>query len=165
MDNFQITPIIIDPEKLKKILLEEKAGAYASFEGWVRNHHEGRQVSSLLYEAYEPLCVKEARIIWEEARRRFSILAAEGRHRVGHLAPGEVAVWIGVTAAHRDEAFGACRYLIDTIKDRLPIWKKEFYADGTSGWARCESSGSSSDHGYCDTSYHRHGSSCINDDH
>jgi molybdopterin synthase catalytic subunit len=157
MNEFQITQTNIEPENLKKLLLEAKAGAYVSFEGWVRNHHQGRQVHSLMYEACESLCAKEAQIIWEETRRRFPILVAQGRHRVGQLAVGDVAVWIGVIAPHRDEAFAACRYLIDTIKHRLPIWKKEFYVDGTSGWVRCESCESPhQDQGNRDASDHDH---------
>ena len=73
-----------------------------------------------------------------EAQARFPFLEARCVHRVGLLEIGECAVWIGVAAKHRDEAFKACRYIIDEIKVRLPIWKKEHYADGDSGWVNCE---------------------------
>ena len=65
---------------------------------------------------------------------RFDVLAVFGRHRVGRLDVGECAVWVGVSAAHRGVAFDACRYVIDELKQRVPIWKKEYYLDGPSGW-------------------------------
>ena len=73
-----------------------------------------------------------------EARARFGLERACCAHRVGQLQIGELAVWVGVSAAHRGEAFDACRYIIDQVKHRLPIWKKEYYADGDSGWVNCE---------------------------
>ena len=73
-----------------------------------------------------------------EARAKFAILHAHCVHRTGMLEIGECAVWVGVSSAHRDEAFIACRYIIDQVKVRLPIWKKEHYADGNSGWVNCE---------------------------
>ena len=78
-----------------------------------------------------------ARVI-AEARERFGFLEARCVHRVGTLEIGDCAVWIGVVSAHRDEAFKACRFIIDQIKVRLPIWKKEHYVDGNSGWVACE---------------------------
>ena len=72
-----------------------------------------------------------------DARERFDVLAIHAEHRVGALAIGDCAVWVGVSAAHRGAAFDACRYVIDEIKARVPIWKKEHYADGDSGWVNC----------------------------
>lgn len=119
-------------------LRDPRAGAFASFEGWIRNLNDGHQVLRLEYEVYEPLCISEGLKIIDEACKKWSILHAECVHRFGSLEIGDCAVWVGVTSAHRDEAFQACRYIIDEIKTRLPIWKKEHYADGDSGWVNCE---------------------------
>ena len=113
------------------------AGACATFEGWVRDHNEGRAVELLEYEAYAPVAVKEGEAILAEARAKFQIDDAVCIHRVGPLAIGDMAVWVGVSAAHRGAAFDACRYIIDEVKGRVPIWKKEHYADGDSGWVNC----------------------------
>ncbi len=134
----QISDEPIYPDKLRDKLLDEAAGAYVSFEGWIRNINEGREVLRLEYEAYEPLCISEGQRVIEEALSRFSVLHACCVHRTGMLALGECAVWVGVSSGHRDEAFQACRYIIDEVKTRLPIWKKEHYADGDSGWVNCE---------------------------
>ena len=111
-----------------------EAGAFCAFEGRVRNHSDGRKVIALEYEALDPLCQKEAGKIFQEVGKKFNVLNVTCCHRVGKLSVGEMAVWVGVSASHRDDAFKACRYIIDEIKARLPIWKKEFYADGDSGW-------------------------------
>ena len=105
-----------------------------TFEGWVRNHNEGQSVQSLEYEAYVPLAETEGAKILAEARSKFALVAAACVHRVGHLHLGDAAVWVGVTAEHRGAAFEACRYIIDEAKARLPIWKREHWADGTSEW-------------------------------
>jgi len=110
------------------------AGALVVFEGWVRDHNEGQPVASLTYEAAEALCRSEAEKIFAEAREKFGISGVRVAHRVGHLPVGEVAVWVGVTAAHRDAAFQGCRYVIDELKTRLPIWKKEFATGGDARW-------------------------------
>lgn len=118
-------------------LANPRAGALVTFEGWVRNHDDGKKVLALEYEAFEELAVKEGNRILAEAREKFDILDARCIHRVGRLQIGEMAVWIGVTAAHRAEAFRACQYIIDEVKSRVPIWKKEHYADGDSSWVNC----------------------------
>jgi molybdopterin synthase catalytic subunit len=115
------------------------AGACATFEGWVRDHNEGRAVELLEYEAYAPVAVKEGETILAEARAKFPIDDAVCIHRVGPLAIGDMAVWVGVSATHRGAAFDACRYIIDEVKGRVPIWKKEHYAGGDSGWVNCTS--------------------------
>lgn len=135
---FTITTSPIEPEELKSSLLDPHAGACVTFEGWVRDHSDGRRVSSLEYEVYEKLAVKEGERILREARERFGLTSARGVHRSGHLEIGDCAVWIGVSSPHRAEAFEACRYIIDEAKVRLPIWKKEYYDDGDSGWVNCE---------------------------
>ena len=119
-------------------LTDRSCGAYVSFEGWVRDHNEGRVVEALEYEVYRPLAVKEGQKILAEAREKYPFERAVCAHREGALELGDVAVYVGVVSAHRDEAFRACRYIIDEIKLRLPIWKKEFYTDGDSGWVNCE---------------------------
>jgi molybdopterin synthase catalytic subunit len=134
----RITAGTIVPDRLRDGLTDRAAGAYVGFEGWIRDHNEGREVLRLEYEVYEPLAVKEGEVVIREARERFPILHAECVHREGLLEIGDCAVWVGVTSAHRDEAFAACRYIIDQVKVRLPIWKKEHYVDGHSGWVSCE---------------------------
>ncbi|MDX1508536.1 MAG: molybdenum cofactor biosynthesis protein MoaE [Woeseiaceae bacterium] len=128
----------IDPEALRRALFDPAAGAYCAFEGWVRNHNDGHEVLRLEYEAYEPVGTAEGERILAEAAQRFPLLHAHCVHRTGMLDIGECAVWVGVSAAHRDEAFRAGRYIIDEVKVRLPIWKKEHYANGDSGWVNCE---------------------------
>ncbi len=135
---FQITSSAIEAERIREFVLDPAAGGYCSFEGWVRDHHEGRAVLALEYEAYVPLAEKEGRRIIEEALARFGILHATCVHRVGRLEIGELAVVVCVSSAHRDAAFEACRYIIDEVKTRVPVWKKEFFADGEAGWVRCE---------------------------
>jgi molybdopterin synthase catalytic subunit len=134
--SFSHTPIQI--ESLRGALADPQAGGHASFEGWVRNHNEGHAVTRLEYEAFELLANKEGERIVAEAVERFGVLKAACVHRVGSLAIGEIAVWVGVSSRHRAEAFAACRYIIDEVKHRVPIWKKEHYVNGDSGWVNCE---------------------------
>ena len=138
MPAFSLSAEPFSPEALRVELADPACGGYASFEGWVRNHNEGRRVLRLEYEAYEALALKEGERIVAEALERFGVRRIACVHRVGGLAIGELAVWVGVSAAHRDEAFAACRYVIDEVKQRLPIWKKEHYPEGDSGWVNCE---------------------------
>jgi molybdopterin synthase catalytic subunit len=133
-----ITAEPIDPTVLREQLFDAAAGAYCGFEGWIRNHNEGQAVLRLEYEAYEPLVLSEGETILAEAREKFGFSQAHCVHRTGLLEIGECAVWVGVSSPHRDEAFLACRYIIDQLKVRLPIWKKEHYVDGHSGWVNCE---------------------------
>jgi molybdopterin synthase catalytic subunit len=133
-----ITTEAIDPAALRERLFDPVAGGYCAFEGWVRNHNEGHDVERLEYEAYEPLAIKEGERVLAEAREKFGVTHAHCVHRTGLLEIGDCAVWVGVSAPHRDEAFRACRYIIDALKVRLPIWKKEHYVNGDSGWVNCE---------------------------
>ncbi len=132
--SFEITEDAIDPVARKAELDHDSAGACATFEGWVRDHNEGEAVSALEYEAHAAIASAEGERIIGEALERFDVLEARGVHRVGYLEIGDCAVWVGVSAAHRGAAFDACRYIIDELKQRVPIWKKEHYADGPSGW-------------------------------
>jgi molybdopterin synthase catalytic subunit len=142
---FSITDQRIDPDALKTELTQESAGAFVSFEGWVRDHNDGAAVTALEYEAHVLLASKEGQQILAEAVERFDVLAASGVHRTGQLAIGECAVWVGVSAAHRGVAFDACRYIIDELKQRVPIWKKEHYRDGPSGWVNCATESASTE--------------------
>ena len=119
-------------------LASNQAGAFCSFEGRVRDNQDGRRVKQLEYQAHEPLCQTEAEKILDEAKSKFNIIDSACLHRVGLLNVGEVSVVVGVIAPHRDEAFKACQYIIDELKKRLPIWKKEFFTDGDSGWVNCQ---------------------------
>jgi molybdopterin synthase catalytic subunit len=132
----QSTPIAADPRAAG--LTDPANGGYVSFEGWVRDHNEGRAVRRLEYEAMSGLAEREGERIIAEACARYGVAHACCVHRVGELGIGEMAVWVGVSARHRDEAFRACRYIIDEVKHRVPIWKKEYYEHGDSGWVNCE---------------------------
>lgn len=134
MARFVVTASIIDAAALTRDLADADAGACLTFEGRVRNRNAGRAVQRLDYQAYAPLAQSEGDSILAEARQRFAIVDARCVHRIGSLAIGDLAVWVGVSAGHRDAAFAACRYIIDEVKQRVPIWKNEHYADGESGW-------------------------------
>ncbi len=134
MPRFWITEAPFDIAPLRARLLRADAGAYASFEGWVRDHNDGRAALGLRYEAYVALAESEGAKIVDDALARFAIADAACVHRVGELAVGDLAVWVGVSAAHRDAAFAACRWIIDEVKSRVPIWKHERYADGDASW-------------------------------
>ena len=134
MKRFSLAETPFDTATLRAELLDARVGAYASFEGWVRNHNAERNVEGLRYEAYAAMADAEGERILDDALARFDILDARCVHRTGELAIGELAVWVGVTAAHRDAAFAACRFVIDEVKSRVPIWKHERYADGERRW-------------------------------
>jgi molybdopterin/thiamine biosynthesis adenylyltransferase/molybdopterin synthase catalytic subunit/rhodanese-related sulfurtransferase len=158
MNVFSFAASRIDPEHLRGALEHAAAGGYASFEGWVRDHNEGRRVQHLEYEAYEALAIREGERIVNKAIERYGVLAAACVHRVGDLAIGELAVWVGVSSVHRAEAFAACRYIIDEVKHRVPIWKKEHYVDGDSGWVNCEACAAApSSHADASSHGHAHG--------
>ncbi len=131
---FELCNANIEIDALRERLLHDASGAYVSFEGWVRNHHNGEHVTHLHYESYAPLAVAEGQTIIHEAQERFAIRSALCQHRTGELSIGGIAVWVGVTADHRDAAFASCRYIIDEVKLRVPIWKKEFFPDRDAIW-------------------------------
>ena len=143
--NFSISVQPIDADGCKAQLADAAAGACVIFEGWVRNHNEGQPVIALEYEAYPALAEKEGALILAEAQQKFKLQAALAVHRSGRLAIGDLAVWVGVAAAHRGEAFGASRYIIDEVKARVPIWKKEHYTSGASQWINCATRSSAED--------------------
>ena len=135
--SFSISETPIDPQSLRADRFHDASGAYVSFEGWVRNHNEGQAVEALEYSAYQALAEKEGQRIIAEATERFDIESAACIHRVGPLAIGDIAVWVGVSAPHRGAAFDACRYIIDETKTRVPIWKREHYQSGKTEWVNC----------------------------
>ncbi|MBI5692830.1 MAG: molybdenum cofactor biosynthesis protein MoaE [Verrucomicrobia bacterium] len=139
--NFSLTAQPLDPASLQATLADTHAGACVTFEGWVRSRNEGQEVRSLEYEAFVPLAEAEGTRILAEAREKFGLIGCVATHRVGHLQLGELAVWVGVSAAHRDAAFEACRYIIDETKARVPIWKKEHYQSGSTAWLNCATKG------------------------
>ncbi len=128
-----ITDQPIDLAPLLAAVQSPERGGVACFLGLVRNHHGGRAVLRLDYSAYGPMAEAECGRIVAEAESRWQVAAAL-RHRTGSLAIGDTAVAVVVASAHRDEAFAACRYLIEEVKRRVPVWKREFYADGAVAW-------------------------------
>jgi len=157
MNSFRLSVVPVNLVPLREALQHPGSGGFCSFEGWVRNTNEGREVSGLEYEAYAELALVEGERIIAEAIARYGVLATHCVHRTGDLVIGDLAVWVGVSAAHRDEAFRACRYIIDEIKHRLPIWKKEHYLSGDTAWVACshierahehESPAADADHGH-----------------
>ena len=107
MARFRLSETPFDTATLRAELLDARVGGYASFEGWVRDHNDGRSVDGLRYEAYATLAETEGEAILAEALAKFDILDVHCVHRTGDLAIGELAVWVGVSAAHRDAAFAA----------------------------------------------------------
>jgi molybdopterin synthase catalytic subunit len=131
---FRLSAEPIHPGELTRALAGGGAGALVTFEGIVRAEHHGREVVLLEYEAHDEVAQREFEKIAVDARRRHPVLRIHCVHRTGSLKPGEIAVWMGATALHRHAAFGAIQFAMNALKKRLPIWKKEHYADGTSGW-------------------------------
>ena len=134
---FSISSQALEELEIKARLFDPAAGGYVSFEGWVRNRNEGKDVTHLEYQSYEALAEKEGDRILKEALQKFDITDCHCVHRVGDLKIGEIAVWVGVSAVHRGTAFDACEYIIDQLKVRVPVWKKEHYTNGDSGWIEC----------------------------
>lgn len=124
----------IDAAALARHLDDPRCGGRVVFEGIVRDHHGGRGVCRLEYDAYLEMAVAQLEAIAREMAFRWPVGKMALVHRIGPLAIGEMAVFVGVATPHRAEAFEACRFGIDAIKRDVPIWKREFYADGTSAW-------------------------------
>jgi len=131
----------IELEALLSEVQDPTRGGIASFLGTVRDHHGGRGVVRLEYSAYGPMAEAECARIVTEAKSRWDCGVAL-RHRIGTLEVGEAAVAVVAAASHREAAFAACRYVIEEVKRRVPIWKQEFFADGTVEWVGSEGSGS-----------------------
>ncbi len=120
----------IDPERATRDVASAGAGAVLTFAGTVRDHHRGKAVTGIDYHAYGAMATREMEAIEAEVRERWPGSNVEIVHRVGYLEVGETSVFIAVASAHRAEGFDALRYAIDTLKERVPIWKKEMYPDG-----------------------------------
>ncbi len=130
-DIYEVTRTPIDKVALEQRLLTGAAGAIVTFDGVVREQTKGRPVVSLQYEAYEPMAVKEMRKVGEEIRVRWPAVLHIGIiHRFGELSITESSIAIVITSPHRRIAFEACHYAIDRVKQTVPIWKKEIFADG-----------------------------------
>lgn len=134
---FALTSDLLEETNLRLDFLNHRAGAFNSFEGLVRNHNEGKLVKALEYEVDQMLCSKEMQIIFNEVKEKFSIVDARCFHRIGKIKIGEMAVWVGVLSEHREDSFKACQYIIDQLKIRIPVFKKEHYLQGESSWIGC----------------------------
>jgi len=133
MKSGYLTEREIDLELLIERVESADRGAVVTFLGTVRNHHEGHEVERLEYSAYGPMAELECERIRAEAEQRWGAAVAL-EHRIGALGIGDVSVAIAAAAPHRDEAFAACRHVIEQLKRRVPIWKREHFADGTVAW-------------------------------
>ncbi|TGK05489.1 molybdenum cofactor biosynthesis protein MoaE [Leptospira langatensis] len=127
---FEPIPI---PTKLPEI---PEMGAFVFFSGIVRNVNEGKKVTHLEYEAYVPMANETIRRILSDAKEKWDLLHVDCTHRLGKLNISEIAVTVEVGSMHRAEAYAANRYIIDRVKHEVPIWKKEFYSDGSSEWSQ-----------------------------
>jgi molybdopterin converting factor subunit 1 len=129
----------IEVEALERAVADPAAGATVTFAGTTRNGNAGRRVLHLEYEAYEPMALNEMRKLMREAGERFKIVRIAIQHRIGFVAIGEISVAIADSAAHRAEAFEACRFAIDRLKEVVPVWKKEYF-EGGEVWIGCQTS-------------------------
>jgi molybdopterin synthase catalytic subunit len=140
------SPIVLSEISAEKISLDEvretvehpAAGGVCVFYGLVRNHSDGRAVARLDYEAHESLAQKEMRRVLESVVADHPEVRIAAVHRIGRLDVGDVAVCVAVSAAHRDDAFQACRKAIDRIKETVPVWKKEWSPDGRAHWVNLD---------------------------
>ncbi|GAF53922.1 LOW QUALITY PROTEIN: molybdenum cofactor biosynthesis protein MoaE [Psychrobacter sp. JCM 18900] len=132
-DGFALLDIAIDEDRLKSTLDNDSCGAFVCFEGRVRNHNNATSVDRLTYYGYEDLAINQAAPL-KKPKSVFEITHAIAIHRIGALEIGDVAVWVGVVSAHRYPAFDACRWILDTIKADIPVWKQEYYEDDSSKW-------------------------------
>lgn len=130
----EITRMALDVNKAMAAIADPAHGAMDMFVGTVRDHHEGRAVTGITYDVHEMLAQKILQAICEEARQQWPQTCYYAAHFHGELSVGGISVLIAVGSAHRAESFAACRYVIEEIKKRLPVWKQEHYAEGKSGW-------------------------------
>ena len=145
-DHLLLGPEPLDLGLLERSLADPACGGLAFFSGRVRDEHRGRRVLRLDYEAHPLLAKAELRSVANEARQRWDLGPLLLAHRVGRLDIGDTAVIVGAAGGHRDECFAACRFFIEAIKDRVPVWKHEFYADGTDDWVGAPDWGSAAQH-------------------
>ena len=128
---FLITEEPLDPKPLVEAVRRDESGAVVLFYGVVRNENLGRSVQYLEYDAYQEMALKKMRQIGDEICARFPVTGIGILHRIGRLEIGETSLLVGVSSAHRKEAFEACHYAVDRIKQTVPIWKKEVWEDGS----------------------------------
>jgi molybdopterin synthase catalytic subunit len=128
----------ISLDEVRKAVEHPGAGGVCIFHGVVRDHADGKQVSRLDYEAHEGLAVKEMKRVLEGVAAEHTGVRIAAVHRVGNLGIGDVAVCVAASAAHRDDAFAACRKAIDRIKETVPLWKKEWGPDGDAHWVNLD---------------------------
>ncbi|MBI5169476.1 MAG: molybdenum cofactor biosynthesis protein MoaE [Candidatus Eisenbacteria bacterium] len=124
----------LDAAAATAALQRRDCGAVLTFLGTTRDHHDGRHVTRLSYEAYEPMALRELEALERESCERFEIEACTVAHRLGEVPPAEPSVVVVVASHHRGPAFDACRWVMDELKKRVPIWKKETYAEGGEEW-------------------------------
>ena len=132
---FEVTAEPLDPKRLVDAVRKDESGAVALFYGVARNHSDGRRVCALEYDAHPSMAVKKLREVAAEVCARWPIAGIGALHRTGRLAIGETSLLVAVASAHRAEAFEACHYAVDRIKEIVPIWKKEIWEDGDGTWA------------------------------
>jgi molybdopterin converting factor subunit 1 len=131
---FRVTHDPLEAGELVELVRRDEAGAVALFYGVVRNHNEGRQVERLEYEAHEPMAVRMMGQVAQETRARFPDICRIGVwHRVGTLEIGDTSLLVAVSSGHRQQAFEACHWAVDRVKEIVPVWKKEHWAGG-SAW-------------------------------
>ncbi|CAB5240895.1 unannotated protein [freshwater metagenome] len=128
-----VTPNPISAHQLSTLIKDNSAGATVSFSGDVRNHDGGKIVSALTYEIH-PSAEEVLEVVVNEVVLRHKIISAAVAHRYGEIAIGECAFAVAVSAAHREAAFSACQDIVNTVKEKLPIWKHQQFADGTDEW-------------------------------
>jgi molybdopterin synthase catalytic subunit len=124
----------LDAQSLRAAANDPRAGAVVVFEGCARDHHEGRVVENLAYEAFAPMAVLELEKLRAEALEQFGLTQCLIHHRSGEVPLTEAAVVVVTASAHRKEAFEASMWIMDRIKERVPIWKKERFTGGEEGW-------------------------------
>ncbi len=134
----ELTRKPIDRDRILRAIESDAAGAIAAFVGTVRDHHSGRSVRELAYEAYESMALRLMTAIADEMTRKWPLSGVALVHRLGNVPIGEASVLVAVSSAHRAHAFEACRHGIERIKADVPIWKRESYVDGTSTWVGTE---------------------------
>jgi adenylyltransferase/sulfurtransferase len=143
---FELTSTPIDPAALRVRLDAAETGALTVFEGRVRNHHLGQPVTQLEYEAFDEMALQEGEALVVETETLYPGTKILCVHRTGTLGIGDIAVWIGVASAHRAAGFAACRHVIEDLKRRLPVWKKEHHPNGAAEWVNCTVDAAASDH-------------------
>ena len=129
-----VEAVALDPTGLRQAMLDPRAGAVVVFEGCARDHHDGKAVTLLAYEAFVPMAMAELEKLREEAISTFSLIRCAIHHRLGEVPLLEPAVIVACASPHRQEAFAAAAWIMDRIKERVPIWKQEHYTAGPSSW-------------------------------